>query len=428
MKFCLQCLILMSSYLLNAQAYDSYMIGDASNASTTPTYGLCLMGGASEHDNAMSWLLNKADGGDIVVLRTSGGDAYNDYMFNQLGVNVNSVETIVIHNINGATSDYVLNRVSQAEMIWLAGGDQWNYVDFFKDTALEDLINDHINQKQAPIGGTSAGMAVLSNHYFDAQNGTVTSDDALMQPFNSNISIGHNDFLDIPFMQNTITDTHYDNPDRKGRHSVFLAKVAQQIGDYAFGIAADEFTAICVDQNGVANVYGEYPNFDDFAYFLQVNCENTNFLPENLSTGEPITWNRSQKAIKVYKVPGTPNGSNNFDIDSWATGNGGSWENWWIQDGNFNQDDANAVNCNLSYRDIQKDKIKIYPNPAKDFIRLESDLPVNLMKIYDLKGRLVHTSSQLDQNNLSISFLAKGVYLMKVKTENQQQVIQLIKR
>ena len=44
------------------------------------------MGGATENDNAMRWFLNLADGGDVVVLRTSGSDGYNDYMFNQLGV------------------------------------------------------------------------------------------------------------------------------------------------------------------------------------------------------------------------------------------------------------------------------------------------------------------------------------------------------
>ena len=50
------------------------------NINTTPQGGIVLMGGSSEDDNAMRWFLNRASGGDIVVLRTSGSDGYNQYM------------------------------------------------------------------------------------------------------------------------------------------------------------------------------------------------------------------------------------------------------------------------------------------------------------------------------------------------------------
>ena len=421
-------LILLLVYLkLYAQDYESFLIGDAADVSPTPTYGLCLMGGAAEDDNALIWLLNRANGGDVVVLRTSGSDGYNDYLYNQLGVNVNSVETLLINNENGATANYVLNRVSQAEMIWLAGGDQWNYVDYFKDTALEDLLNDHINQKQAPIGGTSAGMAVLSNHYFDAENGTITSAEALSHPFDSRVSIGHDDFLDLPFMQNTITDTHYDNPDRKGRHSVFLARITQQTGNYAFGLAAEEFTAICIDQNGLASVYGEYPNFNDFAYFIRANCENTNFLPENLSSGNPLTWNKNQEAIKVYKVPGTVDGNNSFDLSDWQTGSGGNWENWWIENGNFNQNAGNLISCTLGTSDKERDNITVFPNPANNVIHINNNRPIEEIALFDLLGKTVYRSSKEFNKRLDVSFLSAGIYLLQLKSIDQQQIIRVIK-
>ena len=37
------------------------------------------MGGASENDAAMAWFLERAGGGDVLVLRASGSDGYNDY-------------------------------------------------------------------------------------------------------------------------------------------------------------------------------------------------------------------------------------------------------------------------------------------------------------------------------------------------------------
>ena len=47
-----------------------YQTGN-SNIQVTPSGGICLMGGAAEDDNGMRWFLNRANGGDIVVLRTS---------------------------------------------------------------------------------------------------------------------------------------------------------------------------------------------------------------------------------------------------------------------------------------------------------------------------------------------------------------------
>src|SRR5690606_26652800 len=124
---------------------------------------------------------------------------------------------------------------TNAEMIWFAGGDQWNYVSFFKDNVLEDLLNAHVNVKQAPIGGTSAGMAILGGKYFSAQNGSVTSNAALMDPYNDDMTVMYNDFLSVPYLVGVITDTHYDNPDRRGRHMAFQAHI-KNMSTNAYGI------------------------------------------------------------------------------------------------------------------------------------------------------------------------------------------------
>ena len=126
---------------LNAQNYTEYATGNSNDIDVAPTFGICMMGGASENDNAMIWFLERANGGDVVVLRASGSDGYNNYMYSQLGVSVNSVTTFVIHNENGALNPYVLEKVENAEAIWFAGGDQYDYVSYFKDNAMEDALN-----------------------------------------------------------------------------------------------------------------------------------------------------------------------------------------------------------------------------------------------------------------------------------------------
>lgn len=344
MKLSKLILTLIMSTTTFAQSYTSYFTGDTSDAETSASYGICLMGGSTEDDNAMKWFLEKAIGGDIIVIRASGSDGYNNYFFSELGIEVNSVETIVFHNATASTDNYVLEQIANAEAIWIAGGDQAVYLDYWKDSPIEDLLNNHINTKQAVIGGTSAGMAILGSSYFSAENGTVYSAEALEDPFNNYMTLGHHDFINIPWLTNTITDTHFSEREREARLLVFLARMYDTLDSRSFGIACDEYTAVCIDQNGIANVYGEWPNYEDYAFFVQMNCEEGN-APEQMQSGIPFTWNFNGQAAKVYKVGGTTDGGNYFDLNDWQTGNGGTWQHWYAIDGVFHSEDGSPANC-----------------------------------------------------------------------------------
>lgn len=418
-------LMLLLPFFGFSQGYTSYFTGNSTNITTTTQFGVCLMGGATEHDNAMIWLLEKANGGDIVVLRSSGSDGYNDYLYSDLGVNVNSVETLVITSIAGATDPYVLNKVANAEMIWFAGGDQWNYVSYFKNNALEDLINNHINIKNAPIGGTSAGMAILGSHYFSAQNGSISSAQALSNPFHVNLTIGANDFLQVPFLHNTITDTHYDNPDRKGRHTAFLARMTQLINGRSFGIASNEYVAICFGIDGKAYVYGDHPNYQEYAYFLQANCE-TNISPETMQATTPLTWNKNGQAVKVYKVPGTMNGQNYFDLSNWQTGSGGSWENWSVNTGSFVSSATTPNACTLSTQNFKLSEAKVFPIPFKNELEIETSGDTKY-KIYDIQGRLVAQNSFSHYIKLNTEYLEKGIYILTLTEDDKSYSKKIIK-
>ena len=64
--------LLLLLYLLPftglGQNYTSYFTGNSTDVVTSPSGGVCLMGGASEDDNAMKWFLQRANGGDILIL------------------------------------------------------------------------------------------------------------------------------------------------------------------------------------------------------------------------------------------------------------------------------------------------------------------------------------------------------------------------
>ena len=345
MKKLLLSIAILLSIVAKAQPYNSYFTGDVTDVDTNPDYGICLMGGSTEDDRAMIWFLEKANGGDILVIRASGSDGYNDYFYSDLGVEVNSVETIVFNSASAATDAYVLQQIANAEAIWIAGGDQSYYINYWKDTEVETLLNNHINVKQAVIGGTSAGMAVLGASYFSALNGGLYSSEALEDPYNTFMTIGHNDFLEVPLLENTITDTHFSEREREGRLLTFMARMNNELGERSFGIACDEYTAVCIDSSGLGAVYGEWPEYDDFAFFVQMNCEEGN-APENMQPGAPFTWNFNGQAAKVYKVGGTTTGENYLDLNDWQTGNGGEWLHWSAVDGTFNSETGSAVDCN----------------------------------------------------------------------------------
>jgi cyanophycinase len=301
----------------------SYLTGDSSDVTRTTTPGLVLMGGGTDVDAAIKWLLTRSGGGDVVVLRASGSDGYNQYMFNM--VPVNSVETLLIDSRDKAGLASVARKIRNAEAVFIAGGDQWNYVNYWKDTEVEAAINYLLNTKKVPVGGTSAGCAILGAAYFSAQKGTVTSAETLANPYNQYVLLGREDFLSAPFMQNTITDTHYSQRDRHGRHIGFMARMMK---DWAYtnarGIGVDEATAVCIDENGIGKVYGT-----NQAYFMQNNAEGAETCTINI----PLNWNRNKLAVSVYKITGTTTGSGTLNLSTWQSFTGGTGHFYYVNNG-----------------------------------------------------------------------------------------------
>ena len=418
----LSLLFLFLSHICLGQNYSSYFTGNTTDIVTNPLGGVCLMGGATEDDNAMIWFLEKANEGDVLVLRTSGSDGYNDYMYSSLGVTINSVETIVCNNAFASNDPYLHEKIQNAEAIWFAGGDQWNYVSYWRNTAVDSLINIAIEERNIVIGGTSAGMAIQGSYYFSAENGTVTSAQALANPYNNNITVDSTSFLVNEHMNQVITDTHFDNPDRKGRLMTFLARINTNYGVLGKAIACDEYTSVCIDTNGIAHVYGGYPTYDDNAYFIQSNCELTSPSPENCSNGAPLDWNHGGTAIKAYRVKGIADGTNTFDLNNWQDGTGGDWLDWSVSNGTFNEQSGADLTCSVlnNHELISSIEIEIAPNPTSDYIvisSVKSDLNPFDLKLFNLSGQQLSmdiTETTYKKYRIDLTNLETGIYIFKI--------------
>ena len=116
----------------------------------------------------------------------------------------------------------------KAEAIFIAGGDQWNYVRYWKGTPLAAAIHDAV-KRGVPIGGTSAGLAILGQYSFSAEMDTITSPQALSDPFDPHLTL-ESSFLKLPNLEGVITGSHFSQRDRFGRLLAFLACIAQHTG------------------------------------------------------------------------------------------------------------------------------------------------------------------------------------------------------
>jgi cyanophycinase len=252
-----------------------------------------LGGGSTDVDAAIQWMIDQVRGCtscstkvDVVILRSSGSNGYNDYIYAMNGVD--SVETLVITSAKDSNTAAVEDTVRKAEVIFFAGGDQCNYTSYFKGTRVETAVED-VYARGGGVGGTSAGTAIQGEFTYDGCTGSATSAEALSNPYHRRITFTYN-FFNWANLQRTITDSHFAQRDRMGRTMAFIAR---QIKDgraaNALGVAVNEVTSVVVDRNGLATVMGDGP-----AYFVLGD-----HMPEVCQSGTPLTYSN----FKIWKVP-----------------------------------------------------------------------------------------------------------------------------
>jgi cyanophycinase len=285
--------------------YDYYLTGNAADKVTTTQPGLLLAGGATDQDAAVKWWLGRAGHGDVVLIAASGKDDYSQYFWEmgQAIGGVDSVEMFVIGTRKAAFDPFFIKKLNEADAIYFDGGNQWLYYSYLVGTPAGAIINAAGQVK--PEGGISAGLAIQGQFAYTAQNGTITSDQALANPYHTHVTLV-NDFLRMPWLNNLITDSHFVARDRMGRHVTFLARTVKDgWAAQTRGLAVNEDNTVTVDENGHAVLWGA-----GAAYFTR-----TTGAPQVCAKNKPLTY----KNVSVYRL--TAGGS--FDLGSW-TGKGGT--------------------------------------------------------------------------------------------------------
>ena len=286
-----------------ANSYRYFRLGNHADVQTNPVAGIAMMGGGSDLDEAFRWLCNKGNGGDFLILRARGDDDYNSYV-NGL-CKANSVATLIIPNRQAAEDPAVAEIIRKAEVVFIAGGDQANYIRGWKGTSVESAINVDMAAGK-PIGGTSAGLAVLGEFAYGATGDApddkdLASTDVLPNPYFARVTLVR-DFLKVPHLENLITDSHFAKRDRMGRTLGFLARIMKDgWSSSPREVAIDEKSAVLVEAGGKARVVGTGKG----AYFLRPTQ-----APEVCESGVTLTF----RNVSVYRVKA----GGHFDLNSWT--------------------------------------------------------------------------------------------------------------
>ena len=83
---------------------------------------------------------------------------------------------------------------------------------------------------------------------------------------------------------------------------------------------------------------------------------------------------------------------------------------------------------NLSTGTAQnKSNIAIYPNPVKNEVKIINADKITNVEVYNMVGQKVLTSKVLNNNQLNLSKLSKGAYILKIENAGKTETIKFIK-
>jgi len=242
---------------------------------------ILMVGGGSENyhdwsDEPYGWFVQQADSGKIINIDVDAVSNWLPNYFKWLGASQESYGFQIPNNTTANDSITYYELIS-ASGIFIEGGDQWDYISNWKGTLVEDAIH-YVFSNGGAIGGTSAGLAVLGEVVFDAKYGSAYPEYVAYNSYNNRVHF-EDDFLNI--LPDVLTDSHFHSRGRIGRLVPMLARRIKDSGEDLMGIGIDVKTALCVNPDRTAKVYGIG------TVSILYKSENSRIVCES---GKPVTF------------------------------------------------------------------------------------------------------------------------------------------
>jgi Secretion system C-terminal sorting domain len=191
-------------------------------------------------------------------------------------------------------------------------------------------------------------------------------------------------------------------------------------------------------QNGIAVTFESdlavAPNFFEFKVYLNlagaitpagtpinVGLANTQFFISlertSITSGELRVYSDIARTILVgssgtFPIPAGILGLNTVDIGT------NEWQNHDRMLTGFlkNLCISNTSSLANVSNEIEKNVVKVYPNPTKNILNVSTIENIKSLELFDLNGRMIIKNENLE--SINIENLNSGIYLLKINTEN----------
>lgn len=217
------------------------------------------------------------------------------------------------------------------------------------------------------------------------------------------------------------------------------------VTDPETGVIIQTITPVTVNQDSVIS--------NNVVLEFQVNDNNvagtTTFGISNISVTLNVTLNSPSDGIFLMGINGdwalgdpmeqvgnsntytvTLSGYTVGDVINYNYRNGDVWENQSVSSRTYTVvAGENTINDSFGVftvsAEIDKTKIKIYPNPAKEVLTISGISDIISLEVYNIYGQFIHKELNSTQNslNLNITHFEPGLYFLKMTDKARNEVV-----
>lgn len=320
----------------------------AITSSQTLSGKIMIVGGGSESnggwsDEPYSWAVSLAENGRVAIIGASSDPSswLPNYFMNTCGADF--AKNFIITSSSVADLQETYDSLITYDMIFFRGGDQYDYYSDYKNTKTQDAVIEVFNSGGV-ISGTSAGLHILSEVVFTAQNGTVYPEEAIENPYNQYMTL-ENDFLSL--VPGMVFDSHVAERARFARTIGFVGRWEIDHGPIS-GIAVDDKTAFCIGTDMIGSCFGTG------AVGIYRGGENNNFrvsgeklLADHLEVTQLVhntSINLNDFSVSGFIGTTTTDAGETYDVNIYLSGSNELNKNTQMLDELLNQ---NASNENI---------------------------------------------------------------------------------
>jgi uncharacterized repeat protein (TIGR01451 family) len=271
--------------------------------------------------------------------------------------------------------------------------------------------------------------AILVTFNVNATTDTPSVNVGQLLPFTALVSSSNTDELpndnSITLNQKVVNETSTNDKVCIEGTSVSTSR----IGDYLhYGIRFKN-TGTAIAQNIVIKDIIDTSKFDvnsliplDSSHLFEINITNTNtveFILKNVNL--PFGVNNSEGFV-LFKIKTLPSLSIGNSVSNTAS----IYFDYLVPTSTNNEI---TIFENLGNLNFETFGIKIYPNPVKDILNIqtENSIFVEAIRIYNSLGQVIQTITNPNNLSINVATLRTGVYFLKVSSENRSSTIRFIK-